>query len=206
MNKDEINMHLAAGRYYGRESTCQPYGPDKKGKIRFTEYEAMKQAERLNARPDRTRLTEAYPCYWCSPDKDDGIYNWHVGRQMDATERAMFSGPEAMKLLEMEVVSLNAAEPVFGIQVGEVSLRVHNRKQCEGEYCCIHNPSQHHMLSFPLNWRGDRQIMERICPHGIGHPDPDDAAFRASKGDTDTVHDCDGCCNEQHYYSLGGKL
>jgi hypothetical protein len=30
--------------------------------------------------------------------------------------------------------------------------------------------------------------MERICPHGVGHPDPDDVFA------TDTVHGCDGCC------------
>lgn len=29
--------------------------------------------------------------------------------------------------------------------------------------------------------------MERICPHGVGHPDPDDT-------NPDTVHGCDGCC------------
>lgn len=50
------------------------------------------------------------------------------------------------------------------------------------------------MRDFPTHFREDRQIMERICPHGIGHPDPDDAAFRASRGDDDTVHGCDGCC------------
>ena len=36
----------------------------------------------------------------------------------------------------------------------------------------------------------DRRIMERICPHGVGHPDPDDVLNQ------DRVHGCDGCCRE----------
>ena len=31
---------------------------------------------------------------------------------------------------------------------------------------------------------------ERVCPHGIGHPDPD----RPHHGGG--VHGCDGCCKE----------
>ncbi len=51
------------------------------------------------------------------------------------------------------------------------------------------------MVKWKLNWRQDRRIMERICKHGIGHPDPDDAAFRKiMSGDSDTTHGCDGCC------------
>jgi hypothetical protein len=73
---------------------------------------------------------------------------------------------------------------------------VHTKEDCKGEYCCIHNPSDHHMKDWPTNWRPDRNMMERICPHGIGHPDPDDLAFKArtSDGYIDSVHGCDGCC------------
>lgn len=76
---------------------------------------------------------------------------------------------------------------------------VHDRKKCEGHHCCIHNPSDHHMKDWPTHWRDDRRLMERICPHGIGHPDPDDLNFKASLGaDTRTmaIHGCDGCCEE----------
>lgn len=69
-------------------------------------------------------------------------------------------------------------------------LLVHPKTQCAGQHCCIHNPSDHHMKDWPQNWREDRGIMERICPHGIGHPDPDDPT-------TDKVHGCDGCCTPQ---------
>jgi hypothetical protein len=72
----------------------------------------------------------------------------------------------------------------------------HDKDICQGNFCVIHNPSDHIMKDFPTHWRGDRGIMERICPHGIGHPDPDDLAFRAKHGDDDGVHGCDGCCVE----------
>lgn len=41
--------------------------------------------------------------------------------------------------------------------------------------------------------------MERICPHGVGHPDPDHIAFveRVAGKDVasvEAVHGCDGCC------------
>ena len=73
---------------------------------------------------------------------------------------------------------------------------VHPASQCKGENCCIHNPSDHHMKEWPTHWRSDRYMMERICPHGVGHPDPDDLAFRKRMGygDSDGIHGCDGCC------------
>lgn len=70
---------------------------------------------------------------------------------------------------------------------GQIIVGVHDAEQCAGEPCVIHNPTDHHMTDWPHNWRNDRHIMERICPHGIGHPDPDD-------NNEHTVHGCDGCC------------
>jgi hypothetical protein len=70
-------------------------------------------------------------------------------------------------------------------------LLVHPKDKCKGQHCCIHNPSDHHMKEWPQNWRGDRGIMERMCPHGIGHPDPDDPNTKSLVGG---VHGCDGCC------------
>ena len=77
---------------------------------------------------------------------------------------------------------------------GQGIIGVHPNAACAGRPCCIHSPSAHHMAAWPQNWREDRRIMERVCEHGVGHPDPDDAAYRASRGDTDTVHGCCGCC------------
>lgn len=75
----------------------------------------------------------------------------------------------------------------------EVLVNVHAGDACFGRPCPIHSKSHHSMRHFPQHWRGDRGIMERICPHGIGHPDPDD--FRATGAGE--VHGCDGCCFEE---------
>lgn len=67
----------------------------------------------------------------------------------------------------------------------------HPADNCIGQYCTIHNMSDHHMRGFVQHWRGDRGLMERICLHGIGHPDPDDPK---SQDKYESVHGCDGCC------------
>lgn len=84
---------------------------------------------------------------------------------------------------------------------GQVMM-VHDAGLCRGQFCCIHNPSDHVMRDFPTHWRGDRGLMERICPHGVGHPDPDglEAAFIMNGEDavkTLSTHGCDGCCHER---------
>ena len=81
---------------------------------------------------------------------------------------------------------------------GQVIERIHDRKACCGERCVIHNPSNHAMKDFPTHWRDDRKLTERLCPHGIGHPDPDALAF-IEKADPnryvyESIHGCDGCC------------
>lgn len=68
-------------------------------------------------------------------------------------------------------------------------ITVHSLYHCTWGPCPIHYPSQHHMRDWPTHWREDRHIMERICPHGIGHPDPD-----CRNAAMDNVHGCDGCC------------
>lgn len=92
----------------------------------------------------------------------------------------------------------HATEPVWGFGVGPVTLvNVHDPALCEGRGCCVHHPSNHRMIDWELNWRGDRHIMERICPcHGVGHPDPDDLAFHRSKDpEYSGSHGCPGCCD-----------
>lgn len=68
-----------------------------------------------------------------------------------------------------------------------VRMVVHREADCLVTPCTIHSPSEHHMRGWPLLWRGDRRIFERTCPHGVGHPDPDDIFDEG-------VHGCDGCC------------
>lgn len=77
-------------------------------------------------------------------------------------------------------------------------VEIHERTQdCLDHGCCIHNPSDHHMRSWPMLYRFDRGLMERVCPHGVGRPDPDAMAYgrRRFGADADSgVHGCDGCC------------
>lgn len=73
---------------------------------------------------------------------------------------------------------------------------VHDPALCEGRGCAVHNhPSDHALKDAPLNWREDRGILERICEHGVGHPDLDAALYLASIGKGfENVH---GCCAER---------
>ena len=75
----------------------------------------------------------------------------------------------------------------------------HSARKCKGQVCCLHNRTQHSLRGFPQHWRADRQLMERTCPHGVGHPDPDHLSYCAAQhGEAaaivDSIHGCDGCC------------
>lgn len=93
---------------------------------------------------------------------------------------------------------------------------VHPAEKCAGQTCVIHNPTEHHMRGWQIHWRNDRGIFERICPHGIGHPDPDqfdywrharqswrppinadilDGPVVSNPFDGIGIHGCCGCCN-----------
>jgi hypothetical protein len=115
---------------------------------------------------------------------------------------------------ENDLTVMHVADPVFGIQLGQRPVLVHARHKCAGRGipCCIHDPSGHHMVTWPMNWRADTYVMERICPHGIGHPDPDHMAYvrsltpehERSRNEDDGcpyphlewqgTHGCDLCC------------
>ena len=76
---------------------------------------------------------------------------------------------------------------------------VHEEANCRGAHCCIHNPSQHHMRDWPTLWRHDRYLMERLCPHGVGHPDPDHIdSLPKARRHIESVHGCDGCCIDRN--------
>lgn len=100
-------------------------------------------------------------------------------------------------LIKGDMIMIDATDAFTGVQLGIIMLQTHGPWQCEGRPCCIHHPSYHHMRQWRQNWRADRGLMERMCDHGIGHPDPDDIAYKRSigRGDSLNVHDrCDGCC------------
>lgn len=93
---------------------------------------------------------------------------------------------------------------------GRTIIRVHSISECEGrESCCIHNPSKHALREAKISVRipGPFDIkplhMERICEHGVGHPDPDDMLYWKSRGEESMgVHGCDGCCTPGGYDAL----
>jgi len=79
------------------------------------------------------------------------------------------------------------------LENSNIKLLAHEPDECKSpDACTIHNRTDHHMRSFKQFYRFGRGIMERICSHGVGHPDPDDIRI-INKAD-DGVHDCDGCC------------
>ena len=86
---------------------------------------------------------------------------------------------------------------------GGLVLKTHSSAVCgPTRYpCCIHKPSDHPLRDAPLNWREERKLMERVCAHGLWHPDPDDLSFKRRSMRPETyhngaygIHDCDGCC------------
>ena len=81
---------------------------------------------------------------------------------------------------------------------GETWFNVHALEDCRGRHCVIHNPSTHKMSDWPMHLR-ETGLVERICEHGVGHPDPDSAAYFNEYGHVGArgswgVHGCDGCC------------
>lgn len=64
--------------------------------------------------------------------------------------------------------------------------------------CMIHHPTAGDIANvehWPYHWRDDKGVMERKCPHGIGHPDIDDANYQNRNfREHLNIHGCDGCC------------
>jgi hypothetical protein len=81
----------------------------------------------------------------------------------------------------------------------------HNKVRCIGEYCTIHNRSDHPMRSFAQYWRGDLALMERVCAHGIGHPDPDEIDIYGKENEYRLIHGCDGCCAGSYKVQVKNK-
>jgi hypothetical protein len=74
---------------------------------------------------------------------------------------------------------------------GTVIHKVHKNGTCKQDYCTIHNPSDRAKAIGKQKWRLDRGMMERVCSHGTGHPDPDEFLYGKA-----LAHACDGCCGK----------
>lgn len=86
----------------------------------------------------------------------------------------------------------------------------HTKEACVNGHCAYHNPSEHHMRRWPIVLRLDKQgLVERQCPHGIGHADPDSLVWLKTVIDDEdevfylAVHNCDGCCSDPYSYNEG---
>lgn len=92
--------------------------------------------------------------------------------------------------------------PDYTTGTGQPLTNVHPRTEdCATFGCSVHSPSDHGMRDFPTHWRSDRGLMERICPHGVGHPDPDHLSYTRRTLGLDaayyeSIHGCDGCCHD----------
>lgn len=83
--------------------------------------------------------------------------------------------------------------------------KTHSRSRCAlDKVCVIHNPTVHGMSWWPALMREDKgYLVERICPHGVGHPDPDSLAFFvAADMAWMGTHGCDGCCSKAEQIML----
>jgi hypothetical protein len=95
-------------------------------------------------------------------------------------------------------------QEVYPAEAGTVQLentrrymrQVHSEDLCAGRPCTIHNRTDHPMRSFPQAWRYDKLYMERVCPHHIGHPDPDE--YKLLINPDLKKHVCDGCCEGEN--------
>lgn len=74
-------------------------------------------------------------------------------------------------------------------------LQVHEQDLCVGQWCVIHKPMPGPMARMPTHWRADRNLMERICEHGVGHPAREQIAhWNATGQNWKAIHGCDKCC------------
>jgi hypothetical protein len=111
---------------------------------------------------------------------DDGQHDWaHAFNKLVGAYPAV-----AEELVEIEGTPLARSH----------GLLHHRQVDCRGGHCPFHAPSDHPLNDSPMNLRSSG-LIERMCEHGIGHPDPDSVAFMKEHGQNGFgVHGCDGCC------------
>lgn len=119
---------------------------------------------------------------------------------------------ELPDLSELELLPIVEIPELEEIEIGGVKWKTHPVSSCAGSNCCFHNPSDHPLKNARLISRPDRAyvsesgvfmlLMERVCPHGIGHADPDSVAWLNSVEGPNHwgVHGCDGCCTGRRFW------
>ena len=92
---------------------------------------------------------------------------------------------------------------VIGYYYTPLGIAFHSERICAREkHCAVHRPSKNNpMREWKFVIRLDKVgLMERTCPHGVGHPDPDSLKWlRRYETKKDVIalgiHGCDGCCH-----------
>jgi hypothetical protein len=82
------------------------------------------------------------------------------------------------------------------VLVGGTVINTHEAGTCLGEFCTIHNHSDHHMTKWKQAWLKAEGYMVRVCPHGESHPDPDEINKNIPQN-----HGCDGCCKPESQFT-----
>ena len=88
---------------------------------------------------------------------------------------------------------------------GQVLGNLHHPSLCEGRPCVVHSQSDHPLRGMRLRRRVASRLIdikpshfERICEHGVGHPDPDAMVYHERVGEEWMgIHGCDGCCGDK---------
>lgn len=120
-----------------------------------------------------------------------------------STYEDLYKNLREMKTDEFNLIYKQGDDMLPGMEkdgTGQLLEGVHRKStDCTKYGCSIHAPSDHKLKTFPTRWRDDIKAMERLCPHKIGHPDPDHLAWvKRNRSDTAyqsaLLHVCDGCC------------
>lgn len=74
-----------------------------------------------------------------------------------------------------------------------VFLTHHNASVCAGERCPLHNPSDHSLRDYPLDWDARGGVMVRVLPDGGTEIDPDEYRLRGPKYLYRNAAKCKGC-------------
>jgi hypothetical protein len=86
----------------------------------------------------------------------------------------------------------------LNILVGGETLNTHESTECVGDYCTIHNNSDHHMVTWKQTWDFRVGRIMRICKHNVAHADPDEI-------NPNREHHCDGCCDPASQFQIDAE-
>lgn len=95
-------------------------------------------------------------------------------------------------------------ENTYYTGTGQILAGCHQWEEACEDGCVIHKQLDHPMKGQRTHWRGDRQMMERICRHGIGHPDPFQVKYwqRTLTPEQVAVEMVHGCCGDKECCTL----